>query len=119
MKRRFRMVARGYLPAVAVVMLAMLAQLTLDGLGTSAVAGVSAVQTILLLGFFLGMAMLGWTTYRLVRWNSGHAPSCSVCAGMLGRKRVHQGKPYRRCLACAKDNARRRYAYAGSDGHFH
>ena len=119
MNRWFRMVARSYLPAVAVVMLATLAQVAFGWLGTSAGAWVLAAQWIPLFGFFLGIAMLVWTTFRLWRWNGGRAPNCSVCAGMLGRRRAHQGKPYRRCLACAKDNARRRYAYAGSDGHFH
>ena len=108
------MVARLYLPGVAVLILARLAQVALGWLGTSALAGAyPALQWTPLCGYLLGIAMLGWTTYRLWRWRAGHTPRCSVCAGMLGPKRVHEGKPYRRCLACAKHNAPRRYAYAG------
>ena len=103
-----RIIARSCLPGLSVLILALLTLVALGWLGTSrVVGGYLGLYWLALCGVFLGIAMLGWTTCNLWRWHSGHAPRCSVCAGMLGRKRARQGMSYRRCLACARKNARR------------
>lgn len=121
MNRRFRMVARVMLPGVGLLLLAILAQAMVGRLGSSPfLAGIySAAGWISLAAFVLGVATLGQASYRVWRWSNGHGPECSACAGMLGRKQLGRHGPYRRCLTCAKSNARRRHAYARTDERAH
>ena len=116
MNRRYWMVSRVILPGMGLLLLAILAQAVVGRLGNSVPAGIyPAAGWLSLAAFILGLATFGRAAYRLWRWTNGHGPECSVCSGMLGRKQVGPNGPYRRCLACAKNNARKRHPDARTD----
>jgi hypothetical protein len=102
MNRYGWMVVRAYLPAVAALLLAVLAMFW-----TSAFGNIDALKTwvpyakwLPPVALLLALVSGGIATLRMWRWQRGQEPACSGCGGALGRLRHAPTGDYRKCLCC-------------------
>lgn len=105
------MVLRLNLPALALALVAMAVatEFALGRLSDAPLFGAIAASIawipagLCLAGAFAMLVALR----RYWRWERGAAPTCSHCDGMLGFERNGRYGPYRRCLACGKNEPTR------------
>lgn len=105
------MVLKACFPAIVVLAFSLLAGgLLLSAAKTPLLAEIyAAASWVAAAGALLSLTMFGWVGVRLYRWEQGHGPDCTGCAGLLGHERSGRYGPYRRCLACGKNVAQRDY----------
>mgnify|MGYP001285256275 FL=1 len=102
MNRYGWMVVRAYLPAVAALLLAVLAMFW-----TSAVGSIDALNALVPyakwitpIALLAALVSGGITTLRMWHWQRGETPACKGCGGALGRLRHAPTGDYRKCLCC-------------------
>lgn len=111
MDRRDWMAIKAYLPAAFALAVAVVSMAAVSGWQNNPyLAGFFTAARwppVAALAFATGHA--AWTTYRLWQAERGEGLLCA-CGGPLGHERNGQyGRPFRRCLACARNVARRHY----------
>jgi len=49
------------------------------------------------------LCLVGYASFRLWRWSTGQARTCTNCDCLVGRERLGRYGAYRRCLGCGKN----------------
>lgn len=106
------MAVRAFAPAAFALVGALLLMRVVSGLGSNPYAAVIFVPAkwLSLAALMFGTLHGGWTTYRLWRAERGEGVLCD-CGGLLGPEIGGHYGPYRKCLACRRNVARRDYEY--------
>lgn len=104
------MAARAFAPAAFALLIAFA---SIEAVATLAanphLLGVSAfARWVPLAALVFAVASWTWVCVRLWRAERGLGLLCD-CGGLLGREREGRYGPYRRCLACSRNVARRDY----------
>lgn len=106
------MAVRAYTPAAFALVGAFVLMWVASGLdaGSYAAAIFAPVKWASLAALVFGSLHGGWTTYRLWRAERGEGVLCD-CGGLLGPEIDGRYGPYRKCLACRRNVARREYQH--------
>lgn len=106
------MAVRAYAPAGFALVGAFVLMWMVSGLEPASYAAVifAPAKWASLAALAFGTLHGGWTTYRLWRAERGEGVLCD-CGGLLGAEIDGRYGPYRKCLACRRNVARRDYEY--------
>lgn len=108
MNRYAWMVVRAYMPAVAALLLAVIAMVWTSALGSTDLLKdlVPYAKWVAPAALLAALISGGIATLRLWRWQRGQAPVCEGCGGPL--RPLRNGS--RKCLSCGAVNAPRQEA---------